>query len=180
MSDTETPVAPGADASDIPEQLGITLSGETDRELYAAARQAVANERGVDPEDLSRPDVFRAVARAYVGFDYEESGLVADGGRERDRRHVVDDDQARSISYGPASPESDSWVLRFTTTDGETHAVQLGEDAMYELWTEVQHVPWPREKRPEAALRKTLIDRAMHADAEQLEAMLDAAGGVER
>ena len=81
MNDADTPVAPGADASDVPERLGITLCGETDRELYAAARQAVANERGVEPEELSRPDVFRAVARAYVGFDYEESGLIADGGQ---------------------------------------------------------------------------------------------------
>jgi hypothetical protein len=81
MNDVNTPVAPGADTADLPQQIAVTLSRETDRELYAAARQAVATERDVDPESISRPEVFRAVARAYVGFDYEESGLVADGGQ---------------------------------------------------------------------------------------------------
>jgi len=82
----------------------------------------------------------------------------------------------KNISYGPSSREGAAYVLRVGTADGEVN-IHLGEDEMYELWTEVQHTPWPDtlDEQDEAAeLRQRLVDLAMGADADSLRDALDA------
>jgi len=83
---------------------------------------------------------------------------------------------AKNISYGPSSRDGAAFVLRVGTSDGEVN-IHLGEDEMYELWTEVQHTPWPDtlDEQDEAAdLRQRLVDLAMGADADSLRDALDA------
>lgn len=86
-------------------------------------------------------------------------------------------DNQKSVTYGPSSELVDGFVLTFTTKDGDRVDIHLPEDAMYALWTEVQHTPWPEptEKQEEAGeLRAKLVDRAMGADADMLRDALDA------
>ena len=76
----------------------------------------------------------------------------------------------KNISYGPSSREGAAFVLRVGTEDG-TVEIHVDEDEMYELWTEVQHTPWPEttEEQDEAGeLRQKLVDLASGADAEML------------
>ncbi|MFC6987549.1 hypothetical protein ACFQJD_00275 [Haloplanus sp. GCM10025708] len=70
---------------------------------------------------------------------------------------------AKNISYGPSSRENAAYVLRIGTEDG-TVEIHLDEEEMYELWTEVQHTPWPdtlEEQEEAGELRRQLVDLAM-------------------
>lgn len=83
---------------------------------------------------------------------------------------------SKNISYGPSSREDAAFVLRVGTGDG-TVEIHLDDDEMYELWTEVQHTPWPdrsQEQEEAGELRQELVDRAMGADEETLRDALDA------
>jgi hypothetical protein len=82
----------------------------------------------------------------------------------------------KNISYGPSARDDAAFVLRVGTGDG-TVEIHLDEDEMYELWTEVQHTPWPDpldEQKEAGELRQKLVDLAMGADAEMLRDALDA------
>lgn len=82
----------------------------------------------------------------------------------------------KNVSYGPSSRGDATYVLRVGTEDG-TVEIHLDEDEMYELWTEVQHTPWPDtlDEQDEAGeLRHRLVDLAMGADAEMLRDALNA------
>lgn len=82
----------------------------------------------------------------------------------------------KNISYGPSSRADAAFVLRVGTGDG-TVEIHLDEDEMYELWTEVQHTPWPdaaEEHEEIGRLRRELVEKAMGADEQMLEDALDA------
>lgn len=82
----------------------------------------------------------------------------------------------KNVSYGPSDRDGAAFVLRVGTEDGAVR-IHLDEDEMYELWTEVQHTPWPdrREEDEEVGrLRNELVEKAMGADAEMLRDALDA------
>jgi hypothetical protein len=88
---------------------------------------------------------------------------------------VAKDDQ-KSITYGPSSEIEDGYVLTITTDSQDRVDIHFPEDAMYELWTEVQHTPWPDtlDEQDEAGeLRHRLVDLAMGADAEMLQNAVD-------
>jgi hypothetical protein len=83
---------------------------------------------------------------------------------------------SKNVSYGPSSRAGAAFVLRVGTEDG-TVELHLDEDEMYELWTEVQHTPWPGtldEQEEAGRLRQRLVDLAMGADAEMLRDALNA------
>jgi len=83
---------------------------------------------------------------------------------------------SKNVSYGPSARGDAAFVLRVGTDDG-TVELHLDEDEMYELWTEVQHTPWPNtldEQEEVGRLRQQLVDRAMGADAKMLRDALDA------
>jgi hypothetical protein len=82
---------------------------------------------------------------------------------------------AKNVSYGPSDRDGAAFVLRVGTEDGAVR-IHLDEDEMYELWTEVQHTPWPdrRDEDEEVGrLRNELVERAMGADAEMLRGALN-------
>jgi phosphoglycerate-specific signal transduction histidine kinase len=82
----------------------------------------------------------------------------------------------KNISYGPSARDDAAFVLRVGTDEG-TVKIHLNEDEMYELWTEVQHTPWPDtldEQDEIGYLRQQLVDRAMGANAEMLRDALEA------
>lgn len=84
--------------------------------------------------------------------------------------------RTQSISYGPSSRENAAFVLRVGTSDGPVR-IHLDEDQMYELWTEVQHTPWPNpvdEQEKAGELRQRLVDLAIGADADMLRDALNA------
>lgn len=98
--------------------------------------------------------------------------IRADGERECDFEPL----SAKNVSYGPSDREGAAFVLRVGTEDGAVR-IHLDEEEMYELWTEVQHTPWPdrREESEEIGrLRRELVEKAMGADAEMLTEALDA------
>ncbi|WP_235728480.1 hypothetical protein [Halosimplex carlsbadense] len=83
---------------------------------------------------------------------------------------------SKNVSYGPSSRADAAFVLRVGTEDG-TVELHLDEDEMYELWTEVQHTPWPDtldEQEEAGRLRQRLVDLAMGADEEMLRDALNA------
>lgn len=102
----------------------------------------------------------------------DESELMTDGGLA-DCQHLVAGDRG-SVSYGPARDhDPGEWMLGFTTQNG-CFEVLLDEAAMYELWIEIQDVPWPRETTGAGELRRQLVELASGASAERLGAALDA------
>lgn len=79
------------------------------------------------------------------------------------------------LTYGPwqqHDTQADVWALSATTDRGRVRLL-LDETAMYELWTEIQHTPWPREPRPEGRLAAEVVEHARHASREQLQAALE-------
>jgi hypothetical protein len=77
---------------------------------------------------------------------------------------------AKNVSYGPSDRDGAAFVLRVGTEDGAVR-IHLDEEEMYELWTEVQHTPWPdrhEEDEEIGRLRSELVEKAMGADAEML------------
>jgi hypothetical protein len=94
-----------------------------------------------------------------------------------DRRFTLQDDVERGIVYGPSADLEGGYVLTVTTENAGTVEVEVPEDAMYQLWTEVQGTPWPdtTDDQDEAArLRRRLVDLARGADADMLQDALDA------
>lgn len=86
-------------------------------------------------------------------------------------------DEQKTVSYGPRSDFEDGYVLDVVTQEHGKVSLQFPEEAMYGLWTEVQHTPWPEptEEQEEAGeLRAKLVERAMGADADMLQDALDA------
>ncbi|GGN92343.1 hypothetical protein [Haloarcula pellucida] len=77
-----------------------------------------------------------------------------------DRTRYRVDDSRPSVSYGPAG-DGEEWVLAFTTTEGRVEVV-LGEETMYELWTEVRNVPWPNATH-HTEERSRLVRQVVHA-----------------
>lgn len=92
-----------------------------------------------------------------------------------DHRHVVRGDR-RNLSYGPARDDAPgAWSLGITTADGDRVALQLDEEAMYDLWTEVHDVPWPRDDdRAVGDLRQRIVERIERMDEPQLRVVLGA------
>lgn len=78
----------------------------------------------------------------------------------------------RGISYGPGrDDEPGEWCLRLATDDGRIDLL-LDEDAMYDLWVEVQNVPWPRDGSEKEDLRREVVEHTGRMDAEQLREVL--------
>jgi hypothetical protein len=93
------------------------------------------------------------------------------------QRYTLPDSLERGIVYGPAADLEDGYVLTLTTADAGTVEIEVPEQTMYQLWTEVQGTPWPdtTDDQEEAAqLRRRLVDLARGADAEMLRDALDA------
>lgn len=86
-------------------------------------------------------------------------------------------DDQKIVSYGPRSGFEDGYVLDVVTQEHGKVTIEFPEEAMYGLWTEVQHTPWPdrTEEQEEAGeLRQKLVDLAQGADADMLRDALDA------
>lgn len=92
---------------------------------------------------------------------------------EPDHHFVVRDDFT-SIVYGPSGDtlDPDSWVLILDTEGGEHIHLELGEEAMYELWTEVHNVPWPSNTQSTEKMRRKIVERIVGAGADTLRDVL--------
>lgn len=84
-------------------------------------------------------------------------------------------DNGMSITYGPRDADGGEWSLQCATESDRQLRLLLGETAMYELWTEVQHVPWPRDDDPAGDLREEIVEKINGMDANQLREVRDAA-----
>jgi hypothetical protein len=138
-----------------------------------------------DVEDIKRYQAITRV-RGRIQDELTEDIQIFEGHHEgllEELREVVCGDEfsfsplgSKNISYGPSSRSDAAYVLRVGTKDG-TVEIHLNEEEMYELWTEVQHTPWPDQLEGQEEvgdLRRRLVDLAMGADAETLEDALDA------
>lgn len=83
-----------------------------------------------------------------------------------------------SFSYGPWDADGGEWALSASTADGDRVRLLLGETAMYDLWTEVQHVPWPREPEPRGTLSREIVEKVNGMDEDQLREVLDTVDAV--
>ena len=108
---------------------------------------------------------------------YDVQVLEADGGVATDRYAVSGAD---GIVYGPAF-DSEGYVLLVATEERRVE-IELDEDAMYTLWTEVKGVPWPEPD--EMARKDRLVRQVLHAangaDEESLREALGVLGGERR
>lgn len=84
------------------------------------------------------------------------------------------DDERPAVSYGPKPRDGDRWVLAFSA-EGERVELELGEQAMYDLWIEVRGVPWPNANKYDRLVRQ-VVHAANGADREMLEDALEALG----
>jgi len=92
-------------------------------------------------------------------------------------------DNGMSITYGPWDADGGEWSLQVGTESDRQIRLLLGEAAMYELWTEIQHVPWPRDDDPAGDLREEIVEKINGMDEDQLREVLDvvdAASGREQ
>ncbi|WP_256288804.1 hypothetical protein [Halobellus inordinatus] len=84
---------------------------------------------------------------------------------------------ARGIVYGPAV-DAEGYVLAIGTDERRVE-IELDEDAMYTLWTEVKGTPWPEPDR--MAEKDRLVRQVLHAangaDEEGLREALRVLGG---
>jgi hypothetical protein len=94
-------------------------------------------------------------------------------------RHTVTG--ARGIVYGPAA-DADGYVLTIATDGGHRLELELDEDAMYTLWTEVKGVPWPEPDHigEKDRLVRQVLHAANGADEEMLREALRVLGGEQR
>lgn len=90
---------------------------------------------------------------------------------EADHHFVVRDD-GKSIVYGPTGPDADSWTLSVGAEGDEYIELELGEAAMYELWTEVHNTPWPTSLQTTGKMRREIVERIEGAGAETLRDVL--------
>jgi len=88
------------------------------------------------------------------------------------------DPERPGITYGPHRSDRDEWVLSINTTGEDRVEIVLDEDAMYELWTEVHNVPWPREPDPKGRLVREIVERINGLDSEGCRTVLDTAKEV--
>lgn len=79
----------------------------------------------------------------------------------------------KALSYGPWDSDGEEWALSVSTAGDGRIRLLFADDAMYELWTEVQHVPWPRDPEPKGTLVREVVEHARAADAETLRDALD-------
>ena len=110
-------------------------------------------------------------------------GVATDGGPDLATHEFRVRDDMASIVYGPWDDEADEWMLGLSTADGERVRLLLAKQAMYELWTEVQHVPWPREEEPRGTLQREIVEKVNGMDEDLLREVLetvDKVGGAER
>ena len=106
--------------------------------------------------------------------DGGHSSEIGDGTRENPYRFVVHEEDRATISYGPGrDDEPGEWTLTIASEETGRVELLLDKAAMYELWTEVQGVPWPREHSERAELRRRLVEYARGADAEGLRDALE-------
>lgn len=138
-----------------------------------------------DVEDIKRYQAITRV-RGRIQDELTEDIRIFEDHHEgllEELREVVCDDElsfsplgSKNVSYGPSSRSDAAYALRIGTGEGAVE-IHLDEEEMYELWTEVQHTPWPEtleEQEESGRLRRRLVDLAMGADAETLEDALDA------
>jgi hypothetical protein len=97
----------------------------------------------------------------FVDTDRDESldrgdGLLTDGGVETDRLRV---ERSSAITYGPAV-DAEGYVLAIGTADRRVE-IELDEDAMYTLWTEVKGTPWPEPDH--IGEKDRLVRQVLHA-----------------
>ena len=86
-------------------------------------------------------------------------------------------DSGKAISYGPSRErDASEWMLALATEGDGRVEIHVDETAMYELWTEVHDVPWPREPTERGVLSRRLVEHAERADADQLRDALEAIG----
>ncbi|MFC6975656.1 hypothetical protein ACFQL1_14935 [Halomicroarcula sp. GCM10025709] len=105
----------------------------------------------------------------------DDRDLVPDGGQSSYRFEVTEESRS-TVTYGPAGPDTDRWVLTATTEYGRVE-LELDEQPMYELWTEVRGVPWPpREGDQHDRLIRRVLQAANGADEQMLYDALDALG----
>jgi len=102
-----------------------------------------------------------------------EQRAIADGGRDVQTFEVAEDRPA--ISYGPDPYRDAAWTLAATTGE-ERVELLLGEQAMYQLWTEVQNVPRPRFDDENGRLVRQLVHLANGADESMLRDALAVLG----
>lgn len=99
----------------------------------------------------------------------DEPELISDGGRET-LQFVVRG--FGSFSYGPGRDhEPGDWMLGCGTEEGRVE-VLVDEEAMYDLWTEVQHVPWPRDGTECGELQRDIFERVQGMDEEMCRELL--------
>lgn len=83
----------------------------------------------------------------------------------------------KSMSYGPwnvgEDEDAEEWMLGISTAGDGRIRLLLGDEAMYELWTEVQHTPWPRKPEPKGTLVQEIVEHARAADEETLRQALE-------
>jgi hypothetical protein len=86
------------------------------------------------------------------------------------------------FSYGPLyqndEDDDEEWLLGVTTAEAGRVEIVVDERAMYELWIEVQDVPWPRRREPRDTLVRETVERVNRMDAEGCRDVLDAAKRV--
>lgn len=88
---------------------------------------------------------------------------------------VANDGQ--SINYGPSERADVAWALTLSTSGYGKVELGLGQLAMYELWTEIQDVPWPREGTTCSDLQREIVARVQRTDEETLCEVLELLGG---
>jgi len=154
------------------------LLTDAEREILAGERDVKDNYRySVESRVRTRirdelPRDVSTLEEYYPELFGELHDVVCDTAPEFVARDDID-----VVTYGPSSRLDDGYVLDVGTEDGGRVDIHLPEDAMYSLWTEVQHSPWPDtlpEQDEAAELRGELVDRAMGADADMLRDALDA------
>lgn len=94
-------------------------------------------------------------------------------------RFTVTND-GQSISYGPTERLDTAWALTLSTKGYGQVELGLGELAMYELWTEVHDVPWPRDGTTCSDLQREIVARVQRTDEETLREVLELLGGERR
>lgn len=135
-------------------------------------------------EDYTRGNVKNRLDRleehGYVTKVHRGLYELADDPRDEDQTEhqpteFVARDNMKSVSYGPWE-DREGYVLSVVTEEAGKVTIAFPEDAMYALWTEVQHTPWPEtlDEQDEAGrLRQKLIDLSSGADAEMLRDALE-------
>jgi len=92
-------------------------------------------------------------------------------------RYTVDADRVGlGVTYGPAY-DADGYVLTTITDEGRVE-IEFPERAMYTLWTEVRHTPWPDYSADGA--RDPRLDRLVQLAIDASDERLDEAVAVLR